>query len=86
MKDIFGVEISLEFDTNENMIYRFIDEAIELNDCLFGGGSTPNSITGMIELGDTEKLSIKRLNKIKKWATTNNLKIATIGKIHSLRE
>ena len=67
---VLGVEVLIRFNSKDDhdIFYpAFITEAIEANNCYFGGGGTDDSMEGFIELGRVPDDPSSRLKAIIKW-------------------
>ncbi len=54
-------------DAFDGFLDEFIEQAIEGNDCYFGGGGKADRLEGLIELGKTSDGPEERLKKIIGW-------------------
>lgn len=51
----------------DDFLDDFIEQAIERNDCYFGGGGKEDRLEGVIELGRTSDSPEKKLKKVISW-------------------
>ncbi len=56
----------------DNFLDDFIEQAIEPNDCYFGGGGKDDRLEGIIELGRTSDSIEEKQKKVINWLETRN--------------
>ncbi|MEK6570435.1 MAG: 50S ribosome-binding protein YggL [Bacteroidota bacterium] len=84
----WGVPIAIKRnrqDDFDGFLNDFIVQAVEGNDCYFGGGGKEDRLEGVIELGKTSNNPEERLKKVIEWIEARkDVKKYAIGKITDL--
>ena len=85
---VFGASVAVRLADGtdfDSFLDAFLDDAIEANDCYFGGGGQKDRLSGIIELGRKIDLPEERLRKISHWLDTDsNVANHLTGEINDL--
>jgi uncharacterized protein YggL (DUF469 family) len=85
---VFGVEAAIRLKDGtdfDEFLDNFVRDAIEENNCYFGGGGQGDKISGIIELGRKSDSPEIRLKKISNWIDINhNVERYAFGNINDL--
>jgi uncharacterized protein YggL (DUF469 family) len=71
---VFGVEVAIRLKDGTDFdafLENFISDAIEANQCYFGGGGQDDRISGIIELGRRSDSPESRRESISNWLDVN---------------